>query len=155
MPRPNNKPIWKRTATSWDTEIMIWERMALGDSNNQVSVWLDQQEKENSTKRMSLDLRTIKLVRKELSLLPEYLATKLPQVIYSYWLSLRKELVVPTMTVEGTYDVLPELPKVNQPLMLGIGETKANDIDKAIKQPLSLNPGSTSEKNKTIYGWNW
>jgi hypothetical protein len=149
MPRNSNKPPWILTNTPPKLKKRMWYRMAFGESDQQVGVWLELQRGKDK-QSLHLSRHTIETVRLELSLLPEDLAKKLPKVVYTYWLSLRKGLVDPTITVEGTYDVLPEPPKAKQPLMLGTGETKANENNNVTKQSLSLKQGSTSEKIKQL-----
>lgn len=117
MPNRKKTPSWKRTQIEWEPEVVIWERFAKGATDKQVFMWLELQSGSNGIR--PLDIETIANVRKDLDELPEYLAKTLPEVIYSYWLSLRKSLVVPTI-VEGIYDILPEPPKAQPFLRIAV-----------------------------------
>lgn len=72
------KPSWAKTNVDWSLKIAIWERMAHGDTNNGVGVWLDTQE-------YSLNRDTVAAVRNELSECPEELISELPTSVQVYW----------------------------------------------------------------------
>jgi len=69
-----SRPPLKKTRVPWELEAEIWDRMANGDNNTQVGMWLDESGR-------SLDRRTVRLVRQELRDLPEETVKDLPDNI--------------------------------------------------------------------------
>ena len=79
------RPPWKKTRVPWELEVSIWDRMANGDTNAQVGIWLDESDH-------SLDRRTVRLVRQELRDLPEETGQDLPDNIQAYWRELQSSV---------------------------------------------------------------
>lgn len=91
MARRKNTPGWARTNVSWDTKVLVWGRMAQGENDKQVELWLDRQlGPDGSGLSLHLDRNTVRLVRNELKELPAELAGELPGKVRVYWSELRK-----------------------------------------------------------------
>ena len=90
MPKRKNTPEWTKTGVVWETKVLIWGRMAKGDTDTQVGEWLDQQLALKGNGTLHLDRNTISSVRKELEELPGELAKGLPENIYGHWHSIQK-----------------------------------------------------------------
>ena len=80
----SNRPSWKKSHVPWEKEVVIWERMALGENDIQVGFWLD-------TRGFHLDRETLGRVRRELADLPEPLAKRVPDTIRLFRRQLRGE----------------------------------------------------------------
>jgi len=91
MPKRKNTPEWTKTGVVWETKVLVWDRMAKGDSDTQIGDWLDRQKAPINDETLHLDRDTIALVRKELEKLPEGLAKGLPENTYGYWHSLQRQ----------------------------------------------------------------
>ena len=70
MPKRKNTPEWTKTGVVWETKVLVWDRMAKGDSDTQIGDWLDQQKAPINDETLHLDRNTISSVRKELEKLP-------------------------------------------------------------------------------------
>ena len=79
-----SRPSWKTTNETWEWEVSIWERMARGDNDTQVVVWLQLQEH-------PLDRDTVAKVRRELESLPAALAETLTATVQVYWRQLKRQ----------------------------------------------------------------
>jgi hypothetical protein len=77
-----NRPSWANTIVPWEWRVRIWGRMALGDLDTQVAVWLD-------TEGNHLDRDTIAAVRRELAKLPQAHLPQLPEAVQAFWQELR------------------------------------------------------------------
>ena len=106
MARRKSRPGWAKTNVSWDTKVLVWGRMAQGENDKRVELWLDQQlAPDGSVLSLHLDRNTVRLVRNELKELPAELARELPGKVRVYWAELRKRFhEVDAMNVKSEQD---------------------------------------------------
>ena len=78
------RPTWKKTNESWEDSIIVWERMAQGDTDSQIVEWLGLQGHHR-------DRKTVGALRLELNELPKELATTLPRIVLDYWKTLSSD----------------------------------------------------------------
>ena len=76
-------PSWPKTRAPRELKIEVWRRMALGDTDSEIAVW-----RETSESGRLRDRSTLRKLRQELSALPDWRASGLPEVVQAY----RKEL---------------------------------------------------------------
>ena len=76
---PSKKsPSWRLTHQSWEWRVRAWERMALGETDSQVEIWLTGEDHH-------LNQQTIAKVKGELENLAEECTEDLPPNVMAYW----------------------------------------------------------------------
>ena len=82
MPKRTRRPPWVSTNLNWDSRVVLWDRMAKGETDSQIAKWTESQEE-------SFDRGTIAKVREELEALPEESAKNLSEEIQRFREELR------------------------------------------------------------------